>query len=364
MKWSWKIGRLAGIDIFIHATFLMLLAWIGLSEYFPDQNISRAASGIGFSLCLFSIVVLHELGHCLTARRFGIRTRDITLLPIGGVARLERIPEDPRQELLVALAGPAVNVVLALILFGLLAAGNKISGAARFGLMGGSLAANLMWINVSLALFNMLPAFPMDGGRVLRAVLAMKMNHAKATTIAARVGQGMAVVLGLAGFHFENPVLVFIAVFVWVGAARESGATQVKSALTGLHVGRVMITAFGTLTPGEPLARAVEHVLSGYQHDFPVVENGQLLGILTRDDLLTGLARHGQSALVRDVMQRKVRSAGPMEMVEEVWARLGEDDCRTIPVVHENRLVGILTSENLGEYLMFQAALANPRRGG
>ncbi len=360
MKWSWKIGRLAGIGIYLHFTFLLLLVWVGVSEFLPDRSLRDAIGGIGFILCLFTIVVLHELGHALTARRFGIRTSDITLLPIGGVARLERIPSDPKQELLVALAGPAVNVVLALILLGILALGDRVSGAARFGLVGGDFLANLMWINVTLALFNLLPAFPMDGGRVLRALLAMRMNYARATRIAARVGQGMAVLLGLAGLY-GNPNLVFIAVFVWFGAARESGAAQVKSTLSGIHVGRVMITKFGVLAPAETLAHAIEHVRAGSQHDFPVVENGRIVGVLTRENLVAGLARGGPSASVGEAMERKVRVAGPMEMVEDVWGRMEEDDCRAIPVVHENKLVGLLTSEKLGEYLMIQAALNKPR---
>ncbi len=362
MKASWKIGRVAGIDVYVHATFLILLGWVGLSHYLQRQRWEDAVSGLGFILALFAIVVLHELGHALTARRFGIRTRDITLLPIGGVARLERIPDEPKQELLVALAGPAVNVVLALLLFGVLFVGAGLSTLAEFKLGGSHFLTNLMWVNVSLAVFNLLPAFPMDGGRVLRALLAMRMDYVRATNIAAHIGQGMAWVFGFIGL-FTNPFLVFIALFVWMGAAQEAGSAQIKSALGGLPVGRVMITEFGTLAPDDSLARAVEHVLAGCQQDFPVVENGRVVGVLTRADLLKGLGKHGQSALVGDVMQRNICTAEPMEMVETVWGRLQEGDCRTMPVTRDGELVGILTSENLGEYLMIQAAL-NESSGG
>jgi Zn-dependent protease/predicted transcriptional regulator len=362
MKSSWRIGRIAGIDVHLHFTFILLLGWVAVSHYLQRQSWQDALGGLGFTLSLFTIVVLHELGHALTARRFGIRTRDITLLPIGGVARLERIPEKPKQELLVALAGPAVNVVLAGVLFGVLILGAEFSAAKEFKLVGGHFLANLMWVNVSLAVFNLLPAFPMDGGRVLRAVLAMRMDYVRATSIAASIGQGMAWVFGFIGL-FTNPFLIFIALFVWMGAAQEAGQAQMKSALAGLPVSRVMMTDFRVLEPGDTLAQAVEHILAGSQQDFPVVEGGRVVGVLTRSDLLTGLAKQGQLASVADVMQRNVCTAEAGEMVESVLTRLQEDDCRVLPVTRGSELIGVLTTENLGEYMMIQAALGETARG-
>ena len=356
MKSSWRIGRVAGIDVHLHFTFLILLAWVALSHYLQRQNWQDALGGLGFTISLFTIVVLHELGHALTARRFGIRTRDITLLPIGGVARLERIPEKPRQELLVALAGPAVNVVLAAVLFGVLIVGAEVSAAREFKLVGGHFLAKLMWVNVSLAIFNLLPAFPMDGGRVLRAVLAMRMDYVRATNIAASIGQGMAWVFGFIGL-FTNPFLLFIALFVWMGAAQEAGQAQMKSALAGLPVSRVMMTEFRTLAPDDTLARAVEHILAGSQQDFPVLSDGRVVGVLTRGDLLTGLAKQGQHTPVADVMRRNIRAAEANELVESTLARLKEDDCKVLPVMRRGELAGLLTTENLGEYLMIQTAL-------
>ncbi len=357
MKSSWRIGRIAGIDVHLHFTFLILLGWVALSHYLQRQNWQDAVNGLAFILALFTIVVLHELGHALMARRFGIRTRDITLLPIGGVARLERIPDNPKQELLVALAGPAVNVVLAALLFGVLGLGAELSAAKEFKLMGGPFLAKLMWVNVSLAVFNLLPAFPMDGGRVLRAMLAMRMDYVRATKIAAFIGQVMAWVFGFIGL-FTNPFLMFIALFVWIGAAQEAGQVQMKSALAGVPVSRVMMTDFRILAPDDTLARAVEHILAGCQQDFPVLEDGRVTGVLTRGDFLTGVAKHGQSALVADVMQRNVCTADASEMVESVLSRLQQDDCKVLPVTLKGELVGILTTENLGEYLMIQAALS------
>ncbi len=362
MKSSWRIGRIAGIDIHLHFTFLLLLGWVAISHYLQRQNWQDALGGLGFMLSLFTIVVLHELGHALTARRVGIRTRDITLLPIGGVARLERIPEKPREELLVALAGPAVNVLLAAVLFGVLSVGPELSVAKEFNLVGGHFLAKLMWVNVSLAAFNLLPAFPMDGGRVLRAFLAMRIDYVRATNIAASIGQGMAWVFGFIGL-FTNPILMLVALFVWMGAAQEAGQVQMKSALAGVPVSRVMMTDFRTLAPEDMLTRAVEHILAGCQQDFPVVENGRVVGVLTRGDLLTGLAKQGQLATVAGAMQRNVCTAEAGEAVESALVRLQEKDCRALPVLAGGELVGILTMENLGEFMLIQAALKETQRG-
>jgi Zn-dependent protease len=220
MTGSWRLGKIAGIDVFVHATFFILLAWVALSAYLPRGSAAAAASGVASILTVFGVVVLHELGHDLVARRFGIATREITLLPIGGISRLERMPEDPRQELQVALAGPAVNVGLAAAAYAaLLVLG---SGAIdHMSVMEGSFLARLFSINLSLALFNLLPAFPMDGGRIFRALLALRMDRVRATEVAARTGQAMALLFGVAGLFF-NPLLVLIALFVWTGAAQEA----------------------------------------------------------------------------------------------------------------------------------------------
>src|SRR5690242_18024827 len=199
MKWSWRIGRLLGIDVYMHATFLILLVWLGISYYLPPPGLAEVINGLTLIVALFAIVILHEMGHALTARRFGIRTRDITLLPIGGVARLERMPDDPRQELWVAVAGPAVNVVIAAVLIFVSSAIGIAFDWRGFDWIGSNLLTDLIDVNIWLVLFNLIPAFPMDGGRVLRALLAMRMEYTRATEIAARTGQGLAFVFGLVG---------------------------------------------------------------------------------------------------------------------------------------------------------------------
>ncbi len=356
MKWSWRISRLAGIDIYMHATFLVLLLWVGLTHFFYRHRWEDAVSGLVFIVTLFAIVVLHELGHALTARRFGIRTRDITLLPIGGVARLERMPEDPRQELLVALAGPAVNVCLALVFFLVAAQVHQFSRLGDVALVGGSFLSKLMWVNVALAVFNLLPAFPMDGGRVLRALLALRTDYVRATNYAAGIGQAMAVLFGFIGL-FANPLLILIALFVWTGAAQEAGQVRIKSALGGVPVSRVMITDFRTLGPWDPLSRAVEYLLTGWQQDFPVVDQQRLVGLLTRAALVRGLTRRGPSAPVGEVMEQRFATAAPDEPAEAALLRLRNRDWQAMPVTREGDLLGILTSENVGEYLMVQHAL-------
>lgn len=360
MRWSWKIAQVAGIGIYVHATFLVLIGWIALSHWVHERSAAATATGVGFVLALFGSVVLHELGHALTAKKYGIRTRDITLLPIGGVARLERMPDDPRQELWVALAGPAVNLGIAAALFVLLSATGAMEPLERMTLTRGMFWERLMLANLFILAFNLLPAFPMDGGRVLRALLAMRMDHARATHLAAALGQALALVFAFVGL-FSNPFLLFIALFVWVGAAQESGLAQMTSALGGIPVRRAMLTDFRTLGPDDRLTRAAELILSGSQQDFPVVEDGAVVGILTRADLVSALARGRQDIPVTEIMRRQVQIVDPSEMLEAVLPRLQGSEGRAVPVTRQGRLVGLLTMENLGEFLMIQSAL---QRGG
>jgi len=355
MRWSWKLGTVAGIGVYMHATFTLLIGWVLLSEWIEKRSVAAALASLAFILALFACVVLHEFGHALTAKRYGIRTRDITLLPIGGLARLERMPDKPVQEFWVALAGPAVNVVIAVAIF----VGLRLTGAvepiAEASAIQGSFLNRLMLVNVSLVLFNLLPAFPMDGGRVLRALLATRMDYTRATQIAASIGQGMALLFGFAGF-FLNPILLFIALFVWIGAEQEAAMVQMKTALGGIPIQKAMVTDFRTLSPADSLDRAVELILTGSQQDFPVVENGDIHGILTRSNVLAALARR-QPVTVADVMQRDFQAAEIGEMLETAFRRLQDCDCRTIPVLQRGRLVGMLTADNVGEFLMIQAAL-------
>jgi Zn-dependent protease/CBS domain-containing protein len=352
-RWSWKIGRIFGIDIYIHATFVLLLGWVVYSHIAGGAG--AIYRGLALVVAVFTIVVMHELGHALMARRFGIRTRDITLLPIGGVSRLERIPEKPIEELLVTAAGPAVNVVLALLLWAVLAFAGVSTSPAGIAVVGGSFLTKLLWVNVTLAGFNLLPAFPMDGGRVLRAALALKMDYVRATEIAARLGQGMALLFGGLGLFF-NPILLFIAVFVWMGARQESTMVGLKRALSGVPVGSAMVTEFRVLSPSDRLSSAARHIVAGFQHDFPVVDGTRLVGVLTRSDVVRGLSVDGAEASVASVMHRGFATARPTDMLEGVLSGIQAPEAVPLVVVRDDAVVGIMTAENIGEFILMQGA--------
>jgi Zn-dependent protease len=356
MKWSWRVGRFAGIDVFIHSTFFLVLGFIGLTNWLAKRSLAGTLEGVGFMLALFGCVLLHEFGHALTARRYGIRTRDITLLPIGGVARLERMPEDPRQELWVALAGPAVNVVIAAGLFLWLTTQSLLEPITSLSVSQGSFLERVMMVNVSLVLFNLLPAFPMDGGRVVRALLAMRMEYTRATHIAATLGQGMALVFGFIGL-FSNPFLIFVALFVWIGAAQEASLVQMKTALGGIPVTRAMLTNFQSVADDAPLGTAIDLLLSGAQEDFPVLHNGELVGVLERRGLVAGLSRHGREVPVATIMRRDYSTADAGSMLEAALVAIQTCGCETLPVLRDGTLVGLLTKHNVGEFLAVQAAL-------
>lgn len=364
MKWSWRVGSISGIALYLHATFLLLLAWVAVGEYQRSGSVTSAAAGVAFVVAVFFTVVLHELGHALAARRYGIRTKDITLLPIGGVARLERMPREPRQEMIVALAGPAVNVVIAILLYAFLRITGGIpalvdSAALSEGFLQRGFLARLLAVNIWLVVFNLIPAFPMDGGRVLRAVLAMRTgDYALATERAARVGTFFALLFGVLGlFVLGNPFLVIVALFVWLAAAGEASAVQTSVMLDGVPIHRLMIRDIETLAPQDKLSRPVRLILDGFQQDFPVVSEGKVLGMLTRATLLKALAERGENAEVGDVMNPDFQQASPQESADDVLTRLKSCGCHSMPVIQDGRLLGVLTMDNVGEYVMVQAAL-------
>jgi len=356
MKWSLRVGRFAGIDVYMHVTFLLLVSWVAFMYWRQGQSIVSAMAGVAFILAVFLCVVLHEFGHALTARRYGIKTRDIILLPIGGVARLERLPTRPLQELWVALAGPAVNVAIAVGLFAWLELTASFEPLQTMTLTTGPVLERLMAVNLFLVAFNMIPAFPMDGGRVLRAILATRTEYSRATQIAASIGQGIAIVFGFIGL-FYNPFLLFIALFVWIGAAQEASLAQMQAAIGGIPVQQAMLTDFRTLHRDDSLERAIELTLAGSQKDFPVVDDGRIEGILTQTDLLTALSAPNRDSTVSSAMQENFVTVDSLEMLEIAFARLKDCDCHTLPVTLDGKLVGLMTMDNLGEYMRIQGAL-------
>ena len=356
MKWSFKLGTFAGIGVYMHWSFLLLVGWIFFSDLNQGATATQAAAGVGFVLALFLCVVLHEFGHALTARRYGVKTRDITLLPIGGLARLERIPEKPMQEFWVAIAGPAVNVVIVVLLLGVLVLFNSLNQLFEVELLHGHFLARLMRVNMFLVAFNLLPAFPMDGGRVLRALLATRLGRRRATAIAARVGQSMAILFGIVGF-FYNPMLIFIAIFVYLGASAEAGMVEMQSTLSGRRVSDAMMTRFRTLTVEATLSLAVEELLAGAQQDFPVTTNGRVVGILRRNDLVKALSDERRNARVGEVMSHQCNAVDASTALSAALECLRASGCASAPVVENGRLVGLLTLENVSELMMINAAL-------
>lgn len=356
MRWSWKLGTFGGISVYLHGTFLLLLAWMLLANLLAGLETREILGELLFVSLIFGCVVLHELGHAWMARRFGIPTRDITLYPIGGVARMHRIPREPHQELLIALAGPAVNAVIATGLFVALASGSQLQVAEPIRLVGGSIPGKLLWMNVAMAVFNLVPAYPMDGGRILRALLAARMEYTRATIVAAHVGQALAFAFALAGLIF-NPFLIFIAFFVFVGAAEEAAHVQAEAAFHGVPVRQAMVTQFSRLSADDLLSEATVRLLAGSQHDFPVLRGDQLVGFLTRDALILGLSEYGSGGTVADVMQPLQPEVKPSDSLEIAFRQLEEGEMRTLPVVEDGRLLGLLTRENVGEFLLVREAL-------
>lgn len=359
MSWSWRLGRVAGIDVFVHATFPLIILWVAAATWMQGGTGGAILTGIVFTLLLFGSVVLHEYGHALTARRFGIRTRDITLLPIGGVARLERMPSKPSQEFLVAIAGPAVNVVLAIGLFAFLQMTGRIEPLSAIAFGEGPLLERLAFVNLFVAAFNMLPAFPMDGGRVVRSLLASRLAYTQATDIAAALGKAMAALFALVGL-LANPILLLIAAFVWFGASQEAAAVRMRARLRGYPVGSAMLTRFEVLPAGTPVRDALQLALATAQEEFPVAADGRLVGVLTKDDLAAALRRGSIDVTVRDVMHTDLRIVSDTAMLEAVTDALAESEGRPLAVVRGDRLVGLLSARNLSQFLALQAT--SPRR--
>ncbi len=340
---------LLGVPVRFHFTFVLLavfLVAIGL------EGPSGAEAAI-YVLALFSCILMHELGHALVARHYGIGTHEIVLFPIGGVARLERNPK-PREELWIALAGPMVNLAIAAALIGGAAAmSGSVDWNSVFARKSGSLMGQIAAGNLLLALFNLLPAFPMDGGRILRSMLALRMGEDNATAVAARAGRALAILMGLFGLISGNFLLVFVAFFVYLGAAQESAAVLGRSLTQGIPVSAAMVTDFRTLAHGDSIRDAANLLLATSQQDFPVVHGDQVLGLLGRSTLLRAMAQHGPDGYVSGAMDRDFTTLAPAMDLSEAIPLLAETTGCAL-VMDQDRLLGLLTKENLAEFLMLR----------
>lgn len=360
MNWSIKLFKIKGIEVKIHLTFVLILIWAA-NRWSVDtgEGMMGALFGIVATLLLFTSVTLHEFGHSLQALKFGIVVHDITLMPMGGVARIEEMPEDPSKEIRIAIAGPLVNFFIAAVLFGiglLLNTQAIISLDELYSSMGqvswNGMLAYLTMTNLLLGLFNLIPAYPMDGGRILRASLAKKLGRPKATTIAVSIGQGLAMLFGLWGFINGSYTLVLIAIFVWMGAGQEGKDVTVKNILSEMKVSQAMTVEPKTLRANDSLSKAINLTLSTSQSDFPVIEWGskQVEGLLCERDLIKGLQTHDQSTSVRAVMQTKFPTATPDQPLYESQKSMATGRTRALPVVDvEGNLVGLLTASDINE---------------
>lgn len=352
MNWSLTIGRIAGTDVRLHITFLLFLAWIGIADYLAGGP-AAAAESIVFLLLVFLCVTLHEFGHIAMARRFGVKTPRVILSPIGGIAAMERMPEKPGQEMLVAIAGPLVNVAIALLL--VMVSGMGLNPAATIDFEHATLAQRLLVVNVMLVAFNMIPAFPMDGGRVLRAALAMKMDAPRATALAARIGQGFAVVFFVLGLLW-SPMLMLVGIFIYLAA----GAEERQAAFTGfasrLTAGDAMEPAPVVLDAGQTLATAIDALLSSPQKEFPVVDGtGRILGLLDRDAMILALRDRGDAIPVGEAMRpcAPVRPGAPLA---EAYAAMRNRGASAEVVADAGgRVLGVLTAENVAEMMMVES---------
>lgn len=360
---SIKLFSVRGIAIRMHITFPLILIWAALQFSLLNRaGLAGAAFGVTVTLLLFGIVVLHELGHSLAALRYGVPVRQIVLLPLGGVAELARIPEKPRQEFVIAIAGPLVNFGLAVLLAMVgLVFGQEIGLARLSGTVGGlgrlnfdSLFNYVFASNLLLGVFNLLPAFPMDGGRILRALLATQLDYARATAIAASVGQSLAVLMGLWGVLGGGFFLILIAIFIFSGAGQENQWVRLRQALRGLTVEQAYSRQPRVLSPRSSLRDAAQLTLSTLQSDFPVCEGDRLVGLLTQSRLTDALNRYGPDVPVGQVMLTDATPVQPSEEIFTVQQRLAESRLTALPVAEAGRFLGLITKQDINEvYRLF-----------
>ena len=356
MTWSFPVGRVIGTEIRIHATFFLLLLWIAVGAYLTG-GAGLAIENLAFVLALFACVLAHEFGHILMARHYGIPTPDVTLLPIGGMARLERIPEKPGQEIAVALAGPAVNVIIWLVLTLFLGAETRLAGLENLDDPSQGFVARLAAVNIFLVLFNMIPAFPMDGGRVFRAAVALWVGRLRATRIAAMAGQVLAFAFGFFGLAIGNPILVLIAIFVFVAASSENSDVAMRELARNMKAREAMITAFETLAPDDSLQAATAALIRTTQHEFPVRgADGQIVGFLDRNAIFGAVNADGPKPSVSAMMVSDFPVVGLTAPLQTALDQLFRSASPAVAVNdREGRMIGYITRENIGELMVVAA---------
>ncbi|MFD2033546.1 site-2 protease family protein [Belliella marina] len=358
MKLSLYLGTYKRVKVFIHWTFSILLLWIVISNLRANTPIEDILWTILFVFALFFCVILHEFGHVLAAQKYGINTKDITLLPIGGLARLEKLPEDPKQELWVAIAGPLVNIGIFFVLSVILTiTGYNLENLDTLQINGNTMLLYLASANLILALFNMLPAFPMDGGRVLRALLAIKLPRTKATQIAGSIGQLMAVAFVFYGL-FYNPILILIGIFIFLGAAAEVSHTQQASFLKNYKVKDAMMLKFQILAFDAPLSKATEKLLDSQATHFVVVKDDVAVGTLSKDQIIKGLKEGGEQIKIEAVADFNPYKIETEEELEQAWKNMMAKQRKVAFVIENGHFLGIVDQENISEFILIKSALS------
>lgn len=356
MGGSLKLFSVRGISIRMHATFPLILIWAAVQfGVLSGGGVPGAVFGVIVVSLLFVIVTLHELGHSFAALNYGVPVEQIVLLPIGGVAQLKEIPENPVQELVIAVAGPAVNFALA-VLFGAVALAFNISLSNVVEIFTRapeitfeSIFLYTFYYNLFLAVFNLLPAFPMDGGRILRALLATRIRYSRATAVAVSIGRGIAFLMGLYGFLGGGFFIIILAIFIYIGAGQEGAMVEVRSVLRGLHVGQAFSRDVATLRPDNTLQDAVNVTFSSLQASFPICVDGEIVGILSYPQLVRALNEHGPQKLIGEVMQRDVPAVSPYDELYKVQRQMQTSQVDAFPVLENGRFVGLITSRDINE---------------
>jgi len=360
MKANLSLGNISGIKIIVHWTFFFLILWIVLDEIKRGGTIESILFNITLVLAVFLCVVLHELGHALTAKHFRINTKKITLLPIGGMASLEKLPESPKEELLVVIAGPLVNVIIALLLFFLIPVKElfRLNFTETFEMLMSFSLQNFLFllfiVNLGLVVFNLIPAFPMDGGRILRAILTIKLGRLKATQLSAGIGQFIAVIFLFIGL-IANPFLIFIALFIFLGAYGENQMVQHLALLKGHTIGEAMMINITTFKPDDPLDLVVNKIISGTENNFVVEKDHSIKGLLYHQDIINN---SNKNVLVKDVMNVNFKTLKGSDELKEAYHLIYNSKKSFFAVVENGKLIGAIDSTNLNEYILLQAKLA------
>lgn len=361
MKLSLPLGSYKNVKVYIHWTFSLLLLWIIISNFRQGMPGIDILWIIIFVLALFACVVLHEFGHALAAQKYGIQTKDIVLYPIGGVARLEKLPEDPKQELWVAIAGPLVNIGIFIVLAGVLTlTGFDLQSLEEIKIGPNTIVLYLTSANLILALFNLIPAFPMDGGRILRALLATRLPRAKATKIAGGIGQFLAILFIFYGL-FNNPILVLIGVFIFLGAAAEVSHTQQESLLKGFKVKDAIMMEFQILGFDAPLSKAVEKLLNSQATHFVVVKDDVAIGTLSRSEIIKGLKEGDETTLVESVADLNPIKIETEDDLDDAWKKMLTQSKKVAFVIENGHFLGILDQENVSEFIMVKSAISKSK---